>query len=117
MQSASTENKCRSLAISQKLRRLNEGSSPEFLRIFERQEIVQVTDQDANQLIHTAKETKLTVQKIIQWTYLPSTDDHVEGNQNPGQVHGLELGPEPKLDYGVPVHLTPNVEHAQNHRL
>lgn len=43
---------------------------------------------------------------------LPSRNDQIERKENPGEVHGFELGAKPEVDDYVLVHLTPHVEDA-----
>ena len=84
--------------VVQKLGRRQKAGAAVVLRIFEHQEEVHVTDQNANEL-HDAS----------------ASDDHVECKQHPGKVHGFELSAEPKVDNDVLVELTPDVEDAKNH--
>ena len=44
-------------------------------------------------------------------------NDQVECEQDPGQVHGFELGSEPEGDDGVLVELAPDVHHGHHHRV
>jgi len=52
-----------------------------------------------------------------QFVHASAANDHIEGDQNPRQVHGFELGAEPELHDHVSIQLTPNVQDAQDHRL
>lgn len=45
----------------------------------------------------------------------PSTQDHVKGEQDPWQVHRLELCAEPKLHSDFTIQLTPHVQHGHDH--
>lgn len=72
------------------LRSGQETGTTVILGIFEHEEKVEVTDENADQFHHSA-----------------SCDDHVEGKEDPGQIHGLELGAEPEIDDHVFVKLTP----------
>jgi len=82
----------------QDLRRGQIGSATIILRVFEHEEKVKMSDEDA--------------QKIRDST---TADDHVEQTQNPRKIHRLELSPEPKVNDSVPVQLTPYVHDRQNH--
>ena len=42
-------------------------------------------------------------------------NDKVEGKENPGKVHCLELSPKPEVDNGVLVELAPHIEDAHDH--
>ena len=45
----------------------------------------------------------------------PSSNDHVEPKQHPGEVHRLKLGPKPKVHDGILVQLAPHIEDAHDH--
>ena len=77
--------------------RCQEAGAAKVLRVLKHQEEVEVPDEDSDEL-HDA----------------PASDDHVEGEQHPGEVHGFELGAEPEVDDHVLVELAPDVEDAQH---
>ena len=86
--------------VVEDLRRGQQTRSAKVLRVLEHEEEVHVPDEDADELHDAA-----------------AGDDHVEGEEHPGQVHGLELGAEPEAHDGVLVQLAPDVEHREHHRV
>ena len=48
--------------------------------------------------------------------YLTRTDE-IEAKQDPGQVHGLEVGSEPEVDGVVFIDLTPDIQDRHQHRV
>jgi hypothetical protein len=59
------------------------------------QEVIHVSNQDSSNLIQTS-----------------ATQNHVECDQNPWQIDGLESRSEPKCNCCIFVELTPNVKNA-----
>lgn len=57
-----------------------------------------MADQDANERERTAVR-----------------QNQIEAQQHPRQVHGLETGAKPKVNYHIFVQLAPNVQHRQDH--
>ena len=51
----------------------------------------------------------LTILKYLTWY------NQIESKEHPGQVHCLELGPEPEVHDGVLVELTPDVQDGHDH--
>lgn len=82
------------------LRGRYEAGPTKILRVLEHEEKVQVADQDADEFHHAS-----------------TGDDQVEAKEDPRQVHGFELGPEPEVDDDVLVKLAPDVQDAQYHRV
>jgi len=46
-----------------------------------------------------------------------AANDHIKKAKHPRQIHGLELGSEPKIDDGVFVQLAPYVHDGKNHEV
>ena len=86
--------------VVEEFRSREEGGSAEVLRVLEHEKEVEVADHDPDELHDAA-----------------AGDDHVEAEQDPRQVHGLELRAEPKVDDLVLVELAPDVEDAEHHRV
>ncbi len=86
--------------VVQELRRRQQAGSAEVLRVLEHEEKVHVADEDAYELHDAA-----------------AGDDHVEGEQHPREVHGLELGAEPELHDHVLVELAPDVQDGKDQRI
>merc|ERR1719394_716289 len=80
--------------IVEEVRSGQEAGSSKVLRILEHQEEVHVANEDTTKFHHSS-----------------TCNDEVEGKQDPGKVHCLELCPEPEVDDGVLVELTPDVHH------
>jgi len=70
----------------------------EVLWVLEHEEEVHVSNQDSNQLHDSA-----------------TCNDHVEAEEDPGQIHSLELGSEPEAYDLVLVELAPHVEDGEHH--
>lgn len=70
-----------------------------YLRVLEHEEEVHVADEDTDELHDAA-----------------AGDDELEAEEDPGQVHRLELGAEPEVHDGVLVQLAPDV-HDTHHLL
>lgn len=75
-----------------------EAGPAKVLGVLEHEEKVEMSDEDADELHDAA-----------------AGDDHVEGEEYPRQIHGFELGAEPKVDDDVLVELAPDVEDAEHH--
>ena len=53
---------------------------------------------------------------VIKLNYFTS-NDKFEAKQDPGQVHGLKLRPEPEVDDRVFIDLTPDVQDGHHHQV
>lgn len=84
--------------VVEELRSLDEWSRSSFCWVLDGQEVVSVADQDSDKFVQSSP-----------------AEDHVEGDEDPREVHGLKSGAKPEGDCGIFVELAPVIENTEDH--